>query len=218
MSDRPSTFVPLVLGDYHKHTMRLTTEHHGCYFLLIMDYWINGAPPDDDAVLASITKLSVARWKSARPLVEPFFKIKKGKWVQERIEKEFKAAKARKARSLAGQEASIVARFGSSHPSVNKRKSLGPLAPSSSTASASTELEPPLGSNSCGKGERFIDEKLRKEADEREARRLRMEHFDSLTPDERRAIIDQQALEMEMKNDARLAHNGSAEPVRRDIQ
>jgi uncharacterized protein YdaU (DUF1376 family) len=48
---------PFYVGDYTRDTARLTTEAHGAYLLLMLDYWVNGAPPDDDETLATITKL-----------------------------------------------------------------------------------------------------------------------------------------------------------------
>lgn len=79
---------PFYVGDYVKDTARLTTEAHGAYLLLMLDYWVNGAPPDDDEVLATITKLPVTIWKKRRPSLVKFFKVKDGIWTHTRIEKE----------------------------------------------------------------------------------------------------------------------------------
>jgi uncharacterized protein YdaU (DUF1376 family) len=79
---------PFYVGDYTRDTARLTTEAHGAYLLLMLDYWVNGAPPDDDETLATITKLPLAIWKKRRPALVKFFKIKDGQWTHARIEKE----------------------------------------------------------------------------------------------------------------------------------
>lgn len=87
-SDKPDVWFPLVVGDYLKDTSRLTTEQHGAYMLLLMDYWTKGPPPNDDTILASIAKLDPRRWRVHRPTLEPFFQIGEGLWRHKRVEKE----------------------------------------------------------------------------------------------------------------------------------
>lgn len=79
---------PFYVGDYVRDTARLTTEAHGAYLLLMLDYWVNGAPPDDDEVLATITKLPVTIWRKRRSTLIKFFKVKDGVWTHSRIDKE----------------------------------------------------------------------------------------------------------------------------------
>jgi uncharacterized protein YdaU (DUF1376 family) len=79
---------PFYVGDYVRDTARLTTEGHGAYLLLMLDYWANGAPPDDDETLASIARLSPEAWLRLRQKLAPFFQITDGKWLHKRIEKE----------------------------------------------------------------------------------------------------------------------------------
>jgi uncharacterized protein YdaU (DUF1376 family) len=79
---------PFYVGDYVRDTARLTTEAHGAYLLLMLDYWVNGAPPDDDETLATITKLPVTIWRKRRPMLVKFFKVKDGTWTHSRIDKE----------------------------------------------------------------------------------------------------------------------------------
>lgn len=80
---------PFYVGDYIKDTARLTTEAHGAYLLLMLDYWTTGAPPDDDEVLATIARMPVKRWASKiRPALVCFFEIENGVWRHKRIEEE----------------------------------------------------------------------------------------------------------------------------------
>lgn len=85
---KPDTWMPLMIGDYLKDTSRLTTEQHGAYLLLLMDYWTKGPPPDDDLALASITKLDARRWRLNRPTLVRFFRVEDGEWRQKRADEE----------------------------------------------------------------------------------------------------------------------------------
>lgn len=88
MTKKADAWMPVYIGDYTGDTLRFSTEAHGAYFLLIMDYWRQGPPPNDDEVLASITKLPIARWRKHRRLIEPLFKVKGGSWHHKRIDDE----------------------------------------------------------------------------------------------------------------------------------
>lgn len=81
-------WMPLYIGDYLADTSRLTTEQHGAYLLLIMDYWRSGRPPDNDQVLAQICKLSPDAWCNAKAMLKQYFSIEDGFWVHKRIEAE----------------------------------------------------------------------------------------------------------------------------------
>ena len=86
--NRPDVWFPLVVGDYLKDTSRLTTEQHGAYLLLLMDYWTAGPPPDDDAALASITRMDARKWRATRPVLLKFFRIEGGVWRNKRSDEE----------------------------------------------------------------------------------------------------------------------------------
>lgn len=142
----PDVWLPLVVGDYLKDTSRLTTEQHGAYLLLIMDYWVKGPPPDDDAVLASITRLPLAKWRATRRTLEPYFRVEAGVWRQKRVDQELErwAEKKRRyvERAMAGGRAKAAKSTATSTP-----KAL--LA--GCTASSSTEVEAPnRASTLCG--------------------------------------------------------------------
>ena len=86
-------WMPLYVADYLSKTGHLNTTEHGAYLLLIMQYWTKGGLPDNDKVLAQITRLRVERWKTVRPQLECFFTIELGKaWKHDRIDGELKKA------------------------------------------------------------------------------------------------------------------------------
>lgn len=119
---KPDSWLPLYVADYLADTTRLTTEQHGAYLLLIMDYWRNGPPPDDDAVLAQITGLSSKRWKAHRAAIQVFFTIHEGIWRQKRIDKEISRAKSVvEQRSEAGR-ASANKRWGNGRCNENSNE------------------------------------------------------------------------------------------------
>lgn len=111
---KTDVFMPLYIGDYLAGTARLTTELHGAYLLLIMDYWMNGPLPDDDATLSSVTKMSRDAWSNARPLLAKYFDISGGVWKQKRIEKELKKASEKRQKARAKAEKAAAARWGNS--------------------------------------------------------------------------------------------------------
>jgi hypothetical protein len=61
------------MGWYASHTMFLDTTEHGAYMLLMCVYWQLGYLPDNDAMLARATRLSLRRWKKIRPTMAQLF-------------------------------------------------------------------------------------------------------------------------------------------------
>ena len=95
-SKKADIWMPLYIGDYLADTSRLTTEQHGAYLLLIMDYWRSGKPPDNDQVLAQICKLSPDAWSNAKAMLKQYFVIEDGFWIHKRIESEITSANENK--------------------------------------------------------------------------------------------------------------------------
>ncbi len=122
---KPDTYMPVVIGDYLKDTMRLTTEQHGAFFLILLDYWTKGAPPDDDETLASIARLPLDRWQKARPVLAGFFRIEGGRWVNKRAEEELAAAKI-KSQKAADSANKRWDGFSKSEPDANAHASASP--------------------------------------------------------------------------------------------
>jgi uncharacterized protein YdaU (DUF1376 family) len=143
-------WMPLYPGDYLRDTSRLTTEQHGAYLLLIMDYWTNGPPPDDDAILAQITRMSPNAWSNACSTVRAFFKQCDGKLTHTRIDKEIEAAKEKKVAAVAKATLAAGVRWKDHAPSNATSTSQAMLeqCPSPSPSpSQSTTPEKPIGNS-----------------------------------------------------------------------
>lgn len=138
-----ATWMPFYIGDYLGDTQRLTTEQHGAYILLILDYWRNGPAPDDDDVLIQITKLERARWKKHRAVLSKLFRIENGEWRHKRIDEELVNARSNADRRSAKAKAAAEARWGnapSNAPSMPQAL-LGECPPPSPSPSPSEEGE-----------------------------------------------------------------------------
>ena len=120
MANKVDIWMPLYIADYLSSTSRLTTEQHGAYLLLIMDYWKSGAPPDNDLVLSQITKLSPDAWSNARTMLQPFFEVVNGLWIQHRIESEMVKAKHNKQVNQKRGKAGAEARWSKNAPSIDE--------------------------------------------------------------------------------------------------
>ena len=123
MATKVDIWMPLYIADYLSATSRLTTEQHGAYLLLIMDYWKNGAPPDNDQVLAQITKLSPDAWSNARSMLQVFFQVEDGLWIQHRVESEMVKAQHNKQVNVKRGKAGAEARWNKNAPSINEASS-----------------------------------------------------------------------------------------------
>lgn len=85
---RTAPLMPLYVGDYLADTMSLTTVQHGAYLLLLMEYWRRGPLPDDDDVLAVITRVNRKTWtRDVGPSVRLHFTAEAdGKLHQKRMD------------------------------------------------------------------------------------------------------------------------------------
>lgn len=112
MSRSASAWMPLYVGDYLKDTGRLTTEQHGAYLLIIMDYWVNGPPPNDDAILQQITKTDKAAWRRVKPAIIRMFQVTDGSWHHKRVDAEISAAAEHSERRSSKAKRAAEARWG----------------------------------------------------------------------------------------------------------
>ena len=85
-------WLPLYVSDYLQDTSRLTTEQHGAYLLILMDYWLNGPPPDDNEVLSRIARVPRGSWAVMRPVLARFFAIDGSEWRHGRLDSEYQHA------------------------------------------------------------------------------------------------------------------------------
>lgn len=110
MAPKPDEWMPLKIRKYLGDTTHLTRDQHGAYLLLLMAYWMRGAPlPDDDGQLAAICKATKPEWKRLRPLMAEFFTVSDGVWSQKCAEEELATAKALvTAKSEAGKAGAAV--------------------------------------------------------------------------------------------------------------
>lgn len=111
--------MPLYVGDYLASTGRLTTEQHGAYMLMIMDYWKNGPIPSDDSVLCQITKLTSSALSKSKALLVAFFEQRNGYLYHKRIDEEKAKAITRVELHHARAVAAADARWSKLHASSN---------------------------------------------------------------------------------------------------
>ncbi|MGH6796182.1 MAG: YdaU family protein [Methylocella sp.] len=137
---KPDVWMPFYPGDYLRDTGRFTTLPHGAYLLLLFDYWVNGAPPDNDETLAVITKLAPEQWRAMRKTMAAKFTIAGGFWIHGRVDRERTAATARLATAVEKARLAALVRW------ENARSN----APSNANGNASGMLEamPPSNASS----------------------------------------------------------------------
>ena len=132
--------MPLFIGDYLADTARLTTEQHGAYLLLIMDYWRNGPPPDDAAVLCQITRLSNDAWSNAQAMLRRFFTVIDGVWRHKRIDKELESAGTKKDRAIDKAKTAAAARWAKVEAERQTKLNASSNAPSNAPSTPQTML------------------------------------------------------------------------------
>lgn len=132
---------PFKIGDYVRDTMRLSTEGHGAYLLLILDYYATEqAPPDDDEVLAAITKLPVDVWKAKhRRTIEVFFEVRDGRWHHDRIETEIAERTEKHTKAVEKATKASAARHSKATSETPPRKPRAAPKPAAAPAQASLQ-------------------------------------------------------------------------------
>lgn len=117
-------WMPLYVADYLADTSHLRIAQSGAYLHLIMHYWQKGSLPTDDAMLASIVRMTEKEWKAVKPAIQPFFQ---DGWKHPRIESELvKSDAAYERRAQAGKKGGEAKAIGKQPPS-NARATKPPL-------------------------------------------------------------------------------------------
>ena len=109
--------MPLYIGDYLADTARLTTEQHGAYLLLLMDYWRNGPLPADLSILATFARLpfdaSSSASSNAMAMLTEFFTLgEDGKLHHSRVDRELALAKQNQEKLSNRGKANAAKRWG----------------------------------------------------------------------------------------------------------
>ena len=82
-------WMPLYVADYIADTQHLTAAQSGAYLHLIMHYWIKGGLPDDEGIIARISRLTPRQWSQSRDLLRSLFY---DHWRHHRIDRELAQA------------------------------------------------------------------------------------------------------------------------------
>lgn len=147
---KSDVWMPIYVGDYLADTARLTTEQHGAYLLLLMDYWKSGPPPDNDAVLARVTGLSADAWSNARSILQPYFDVADGVWRHKRVDSERQRAVERKSAAVSKAKAAAAAKWRASSNAPSNAPSIPQAMPERCQSQSQSQSEEP---NSSPKGE-----------------------------------------------------------------
>ena len=100
-------YMPLYVDDYEAATTHLTAEEDGVYSRLMRLCWRTPgcAIPNDPAWIARKIRLSAADYERvAKPVIDEFFKVQRGRLIQKRLKEEYDTISRKKtARVKAGK-------------------------------------------------------------------------------------------------------------------
>ncbi|HLP99184.1 MAG TPA: YdaU family protein [Sideroxyarcus sp.] len=110
--NKTDAWMPLWIGAYLADTLHLSRDEHGGYLLLIMAYWRNGGPlQDDDKKMAAIVRATQKEWKSLKPVLAEFFDCSEGQWSHKRIDQELSSASDKQSKAKSKAQAAAQARW-----------------------------------------------------------------------------------------------------------
>lgn len=102
-------YMPLYIADYLCDTQHLTTEEHGAYLLLMMNYWQTGKPIIENRI-PFIARLNGNATTVVETLKEFFNVTDDGLWIHDRIERDLEKVRASSRRASEAGKASARAK------------------------------------------------------------------------------------------------------------
>jgi uncharacterized protein YdaU (DUF1376 family) len=123
--EKPDAWMPLFGADWDADTRHLDCEQDGAYGRLVRYYWRAGPLPDDDAQLARIVGMPLARWRRLRPVIAAFFSMRDGQWRHKRIDREWAKAVEKRRRYIERAAAGGRAKAAKSTASSTSKAVLG---------------------------------------------------------------------------------------------
>lgn len=148
---KPDAWMPLYTGDWDSDTRHLDCEQDGAYGRLVRHYWRNGPLPDDDAQLARIVGMALARWRKVRPVLAAFFTVTEGRWSHKRVDAELERWTVKKRTFIERARAGGLAKAAKSNASSTSKALLRGC-----TSSSSREVDGPSGQSTLS-GKRIFN-------------------------------------------------------------
>ena len=106
-------YISINISDYLADTWHLTTEEHGAYLLLIMNYWQTEKPIPENRV-QGVIRLDNDRYTSVMGHLKEFFnEDENGAWFHGRIEADLSVIRDKSKKASAAGKASAQKRWGS---------------------------------------------------------------------------------------------------------
>ena len=125
-----------------EHVVPMTLEEEGAYRRLMDFCWLHGSIPDDMKVMAGMCKnVSPARMKKLWSAVAPCFRLKAGRWVHPRLEKERRSQESRKKAQSDAGKAGAKRRWDKEKNRVAIVSPMGSDSSASASASATASTE-----------------------------------------------------------------------------
>ena len=105
-------YFPMYPSDYEAKTSHLTIAEDGAYFRLLRLCWMTAgcSLPDDDAwIMRRARAFSDDEKQAVKAVLDEFFTLKNGRWINERLAQEFKDAENKyEKRKMAGRKGGSV--------------------------------------------------------------------------------------------------------------
>ena len=115
-------------ADYLADTQHLTTEEHGAYLLLLMNYWQTGKALNNASDrLAVVVRLSSERWQSVQTTIAEFFDVdvENDLWTHGRMEHDLMMVRAKSIQaSYAGRLGGLAPKKTKTAPEADAKQTL----------------------------------------------------------------------------------------------